>query len=72
MLEQVRSRIALPEGYDLKIFGEEQGQQESNAALAANMPLTFILIFITLLLLFRTYKKPVVIVLMVPISSRFE
>ena len=66
VLEQVRSRIALPEGYDLKIFGEEQGQQESNAALAANMPLTFILIFITLLLLFRTYKKPVVIVLMVP------
>ena len=30
------------------------------------MPLTFILIFITLLLLFRAYKKPIVILLMVP------
>lgn len=50
----------------MQVFGEEQSQEESNAALAANMPLTFILIFITLLLLFRAYKKPIVILLMVP------
>ena len=66
VLKQVREKISLPEGYRMQVFGEEQSQEESNAALAANMPLTFILIFITLLLLFRAYKKPIVILLMVP------
>ena len=66
VLEQVRSRIALPEGYDLKIFGEEQGQQESNAALAANMPLTFILDIHHAAAAVPYLQKPVVIVLMVP------
>ncbi len=63
----VSSRIDLPEGYTMKVFGEQQSQQESNAALAANMPLTFLLIFTTLLLLFRNYRKPLVIVSMIPL-----
>lgn len=41
----------MPEGYRMKIFGEDESQVESNEALAANMPLTFILMFIVLLLL---------------------
>lgn len=57
----------VPEGYRMKIFGEDESQVESNEALAANMPLTFILIFIVLLLLFKTYRKPVIILLMVPL-----
>ena len=32
----------MPEGYRMKIFGEDESQVESNEALAANMPLTFI------------------------------
>ena len=64
---QILSQVPLPEGYTMKVFGEEQSQAESNAALAANMPLTFLLIFTTLLLLFRAYKKPIVIILMVPL-----
>ncbi len=51
----------------MKFFGEDESQVESNEALAANMPLTFILIFMVLLLLFRTYRKPVIILLMVPL-----
>lgn len=57
----------MPEGYRMKIFGEDESQVESNEALAANMPLTFILMFIVLLLLFRTYRKPTIILLMVPL-----
>ncbi|MEG0814593.1 MAG: efflux RND transporter permease subunit [Mucinivorans sp.] len=57
----------LPEGYSIKVFGDQESQDESNAALAENMPLTMILIFVTLLLLFRTYRKPVVILLMIPL-----
>ena len=64
--DRVQSDIVIPEGYQFKVFGEEESQAQSNSALAANMPLTFILIFITLLLLFKDYKKPAVILLMVP------
>ncbi|MCD6660945.1 MAG: efflux RND transporter permease subunit [Lentimicrobium sp.] len=59
--------IKIPEGYKMKIFGEAESQAESNSALAANMPLTFMLMFIVLLLLFRSYRKPVMIMLMVPL-----
>lgn len=64
--EQVQ-QIQVPLGYRMKFFGEDESQVESNEALAANMPLTFILMFIVLLLLFRSYRKPVIILLMVPL-----
>ena len=57
----------VPEGYTLKYFGEQESQDESNAALAENFPLTFFLIFTVLLFLFRTYRKPTVIILMLPL-----
>lgn len=60
-------RKELPEGYSIKIFGEQESQETSNAALAENMPLTALLIFMTLLLLFRSYRKPIVILLMIPL-----
>lgn len=59
--------MELPQGYKMKFFGESESESESNEALAANMPMTFTLMFIVLLLLFRTYRKPVVILLMVPL-----
>jgi multidrug efflux pump subunit AcrB len=59
--------IEVPEGYKMKIFGEAESQAESNAALGANMPLTFMLMFIVLLFLFRNYRMPVMIILMVPL-----
>lgn len=57
----------LPQGYSIKVFGEQESQVESNEALAKNMPLTFFLIFTTLLLLFRGYRKPLIILLMIPL-----
>lgn len=65
--DSIEREVKVPEGYALKIFGEQESQQESNDALAANMPLTLVLIFIVLLLLFRNYKEPVVILLMIPL-----
>ena len=64
---KIWKEIQVPEGYTMKYFGEQESQAESNAALAANMPLTFFLMFITLLFLFRTYRKPIVILLMLPL-----
>jgi multidrug efflux pump subunit AcrB len=59
--------IRVPEGYKMKIFGEAESQAESNAALGANMPLTLILMFVVLIFLFRNYRMPVMIILMVPL-----
>lgn len=59
--------IHLPAGYTMKPFGEQESQAESNAALAQNLPLTFLLMFVTLLLLFRTYLRPLLILLMLPL-----
>ena len=64
---QVQKEIKVPEGYTMKYFGEQESQVESNEALAKNMPLTFFLMFVTLLFLFRTYRKPIVIMLMLPL-----
>ena len=65
--KQVQEEIDVPEGYTMKFFGEQESQAESNAALAANLPLTFFLMFVTLLFLFKTYRKPIVILLMLPL-----
>ena len=66
-MEAVHKNIVVPEGYSIRYFGEKEIQDLNNEALAANLPLTFFLIFVTLLLLFRTYRKPVVIILMLPL-----
>lgn len=67
LMSRVRAEVDIPEGYSLKIFGEQESQQESNSALAANMPLALILIFVVLLLLFGNYRDPIIILLMTPL-----
>ncbi len=65
---QIKDSIAIPQGYQLKYFGDQDQQDESNAALAKNMPLTFFLMYFVLLLLFpKAYKKPFVIMAMLPL-----
>ena len=65
--KEMQERIDVPDGYTMKYFGEQESQVESNEALAANMPLTFFLMFVTLLFLFKTYRKPTIILLMLPL-----
>ena len=65
--DSVLRGVVLPEGDSMKVFGEQESQQESNSALARYMPLTMVLIFIVLLLLFRNYREPTVILLMIPL-----
>lgn len=61
------NKIQLPPGYSLKYLGEQDSQDQSNEALMVYMPLMFLLIFVILLLLFRTYLKPIVIISMLPL-----
>lgn len=66
-LHEAVGRLSLPEGYAMKVFGEEESQEESNRALAAKMPLTALLILTVLLLLFGNYRDPVIILSMLPL-----
>lgn len=66
-LHEAVGRLPLPEGYAMKVFGEEESQEESNRALAAKMPLTALLILTILLLLFGNYRDPVIILSMLPL-----
>lgn len=67
MVNKAIKNIRIPEGYEMKVFGQAERVEDSNAALAANLPLTFMLMFVVLLLLFRSYRKPIMIMLMVPL-----
>ncbi|MFR9602449.1 MAG: efflux RND transporter permease subunit [Rikenellaceae bacterium] len=65
--DSITSTVSMPNGYQFKVFGEEESQVESNEALAKNFPLTIVLIFVTLLLLFGNYRDPIMILLMIPL-----
>ena len=63
----VAQNITLPEGYHIELYGEEQSREESNAALASQLPLTLILIVLLLVLLLGNYREPLVILLTLPL-----
>lgn len=64
---RIEREVTLPEGYSMRVFGEEESQEESDAALAAEIPLALVAMFFILLLLFGSYRKPIVIMLMLPL-----
>ena len=67
LVSAVEREVSVPDGYRMRIFGEQESQAESNAALAEEMPLTLVLMFIVLLLLFGNYRDPIAILLMTPL-----
>ncbi len=65
---QIKDSIVPPQGYSLAYFGEQRQQERSNSALGKYVPLTFLLIYFVLLLLFPTaFRKPLVIMAMLPL-----
>ena len=65
--QEVESKVTIPAGYSLKLFGEEESREESNDALASQLPTALILIFIVLLLLFGNLRDPMVVLVTVPL-----
>lgn len=64
---QIKESVALPEGYRMAIFGEQESREESNAALQSKLPIAMILIFVILLLLFGNLRDPLVVMLTLPL-----
>lgn len=59
--------IPLPDGYELWWDGIRWNQERSQAAIKQNLPLAFILMIGTLIILFNSYRKTAIIFLMVPL-----
>ncbi|MDR1331598.1 MAG: efflux RND transporter permease subunit [Tannerella sp.] len=59
--------IPLPEGYTMRWDGEHKASTESSAYLFGNLPLGIILIITILIMLFRDYRKPLIIFCCIPL-----
>ncbi|MFI3283042.1 MAG: efflux RND transporter permease subunit, partial [Rikenellaceae bacterium] len=59
--------IKLPDGYFMKWQGEYESKSESMQYLVANIPLAIILMIAILIMLFKDYRKPLIIMLCVPL-----
>ncbi len=59
-------KIQLPEGYTLKWQGEKSASDESMKYLFQNFPLSIILMIAILIMLFKDYRKPMIIFCCIP------
>lgn len=64
--DQIES-IKLPEGYSMKWEGERNASSESMKYLFMYYPLAVVLIIAILIMLFKDYKKPLIIILCLPL-----
>ncbi len=60
--------IELPEGYSMRWDGEYGDSKEANEALAKTLPLGFLAMVLTVIILFGTLRQPIVIWLVVPLA----
>ncbi|MCR9011063.1 efflux RND transporter permease subunit [Gabonibacter chumensis] len=61
--------IALPEGYTMQWLGEHKASGESMKYLFANIPLAIILMIAILIMLFKDFRKPIIIFLCLPLAT---
>ena len=67
LTSEIESRVAIPEGYRMEVYGEQESREESNEALAGELPITLILIFLMLLLLFGNLRDSIVVLVTLPL-----
>jgi multidrug efflux pump subunit AcrB len=65
--KEVKSKVDIPDGYRMELFGEEESREESNDALFSQLPTALLLIFVALLLLFGNLRDPIVVLVTVPL-----
>lgn len=71
VFDRVRPKIEnmdYPVGYKITWGGEYESQTDAQSALAANLPLSFLLMIIVVILLFSKVRQPLIIWLTVPLS----
>ncbi|KLN63747.1 efflux RND transporter permease subunit [Vibrio sp. VPAP30] len=60
--------LPLPDGYSISWGGEYESSKDAQQALFGSMPMGYLLMFIITMLLFNSFRKPLVIWLTVPLS----
>ncbi|NOI82047.1 efflux RND transporter permease subunit [Vibrio tubiashii] len=60
--------LALPEGYSISWGGEYESSKDAQEALFGSLPMGYLLMFIITMLLFNSFRKPLVIWFTVPLS----
>jgi len=60
--------IELPTGYTLEWGGEYEDSQDAQQALLGNMPVTWILMFFIMVMLFNSLRQPLIIALTLPLA----
>lgn len=66
LARQIEQKIKLPAGYTMKWQGEKAASDRSMKYLFANFPMAIILIIAILIMLFRDYRKPLIIFCCIP------
>jgi heavy metal efflux system protein len=67
--DKIGKQVKIPEGYRLVWAGQYQFQQEANAKLALIVPFTLVLIYLILLVAFRSHKNAFLIMCSVPLAG---
>jgi multidrug efflux pump subunit AcrB len=65
--EELEQKISLPEGYRMEVYGEQESREESNKAIVDMLPVTLLMMFVVLMLLFGNLRSPMVIFLTLPL-----
>ena len=60
--------IELPDGYTLEWGGEYENSKNAQAGLAGNIPISFLLMVLIIIILFNSLRQPAVIMLSVPLA----
>ncbi len=67
-LDKVVSQIELPEGYSLRWVGESELKKDALTNIFSFLPISAAIILLVLLLLFNDYKRPLIIILCLPMA----
>lgn len=64
---EIESEVKVSKGYHLELFGQEESRQESNDALASQLPITAVIMVVILVLLFGNYREPAIVLATLPL-----
>jgi len=66
-LEEI-SNIELPDGYEMKWVGEQELQGDALRNIFRYLPISIMLIILTLILLFNDFRKPIIVLMCIPMA----
>ncbi len=67
MLSEIEN-IPLPDGYSMKWVGEHELKGEALTNIFSYLPISILLIILTLIMLFRDFKKPIIVLSCIPMA----